>query len=352
MRLWNLQSGAETRSLYAPNFADVDISPDGRTFLVTDGFGDVQLWDTERWQEIRRLKGHTEMIFAGATFNADGSRIVSASGDIFAASEDNTVRLWNVETGQEIRRFEHDAHLWDVDICQCGPLAVSGSNDGKVHILNLETGEKTLLLDIGPQTARSVAFSPDGSTILVGPGKGLSSTPNYDIHLLDTETGEEIRRFKGHTEVVGDIIFSADGSTAFSGSQDKLIIMWDVESGREIRRFAGHTAGIGDIELSPDERTLLSGGLDGMVILWDVEHGMAIRHYLSETRLVLGVAFAPDGRSALSGGVSDYIVREWRIDVSQEELMAWVEANRYVPELTCLQRVQYNIHPFCDETAR
>jgi len=60
------------------------------------------------------------------------------------------------------------------------------------------------------------------------------------------------------------------------------------------------------------------------------------------------VAFTPDGRQALSGA-ADGTVREWQVDASQEALLTWIEANRYVPELTCEQRAQYQIMPLCEE---
>jgi hypothetical protein len=42
-------------------------------------------------------------------------------------------------------------------------------------------------------------------------------------------------------------------------------------------------------------------------------------------------------------------MREWRVDASQDELLAWIRANRYVPELTPQQREQYHLELLCDE---
>ena len=58
-------------------------------------------------REIRVFKGHTAPI-STAVFSADGKWIASAS-------DDQTVRLWNVETGEEIRRYEgHTDEVWSV----------------------------------------------------------------------------------------------------------------------------------------------------------------------------------------------------------------------------------------------
>jgi hypothetical protein len=46
---------------------------------------------------------------------------------------------------------------------------------------------------------------------------------------------------------------------------------------------------------------------------------------------------------------NDGTVREWQIIPSQEAMLAWIKANRYVPELTCEQRLQYGAQPLCNE---
>jgi hypothetical protein len=42
-------------------------------------------------------------------------------------------------------------------------------------------------------------------------------------------------------------------------------------------------------------------------------------------------------------------VHEYRVDATQQDLLAWIAANRHIPELTCQQRERYRIEPLCDE---
>ena len=63
---------------------------------------------------------------------------------------------------------------------------------------------------------------------------------------------------------------------------------------------------------------------------------------------MVGLVFAPDGRSFLAAADDD-AVHEFRLDAGQDELQTWIEAKRQPPELTCEQRVQYNVEPPCDE---
>jgi WD40 repeat protein/tRNA A-37 threonylcarbamoyl transferase component Bud32 len=352
LRMWDLQSGAEIRCLdYSPEvLATVDISPDGQMGLAGCWDGSLILWDHQSGVEVRRLIGHTETLFAGAYFGPDGRTVLSGSGDIFGPSDDNTLRLWDVETGKEIRRLEgHTMNLYDIALGSDGRFAVSASADGTVRCWDLASGAHQVLIDVAPQIARSVAISPDGRTVLIGLGKGQSHSPDYDLRLLDLETGQELRRFVGQDGQVTSIAFSPDGRLAISGGYAERLILWNVADGSEIRRFAGHAGACTVVTFGPDGRVALSAGTDNTVILWDVDSG-AIRRFLGHSKVVVGAVFSPDGRAALSAS-DDGAIREWRIDATQEELLAWVAANRYVPELGPQQREQYNIEPLSDEAS-
>jgi hypothetical protein len=79
-----------------------------------------------------------------------------------------------------------------------------------------------------------------------------------------------------------------------------------------------------------------------------VAEGAAIRRYAGPNKPVVGLAFVPDGHSFLVAADTD-AVHEWQVDATQDDLLAWIVANRYVPELTCEQRKQYHVEPLCDE---
>jgi WD40 repeat protein len=346
LRLWNLRSGAEVRCMeYQDPLlpAAVAISPDGRMGLTGFWFGDLVLWDYQSGETICRLVGHTETLFAGVAFLPDGRTALSGAGDIFAQADDSTLRLWDVHTGQEIRRFEgHTKSLYDVDLAPDGRFAVSVSDDGTVRAWDLKSGSRRVLLDLSPQAARSVAISPDGRTALIGLGKGTSDVPDYALRLLDLRTGEELCRYCGHKDAVAGIAFSPDGCTALSGGLDKVVILWDVESGAEIQRFMGHAGACMGVAFGPDGRYAFSSGYDGSIVMWDVADGVAIRRLVGSRSIVVDFALAPGERTILSA-CDDYTVREWRVDATQEQLLAWIAANRYVPELTAQQRKQYQI---------
>ena len=86
------------------------------------------------------------------------------------------------------------------------------------------------------------------------------------------------------------------------------------------------------------------------MILWDLETGQILRQYRAFVGNPLDVRVSADGRIAYT--VEDReaaVLRVWRLDLTNEDLYAWIAANRYVPEFTCEQRAAYNILPLCED---
>ncbi|NCT45919.1 MAG: WD40 repeat domain-containing protein, partial [Microcystis aeruginosa G11-09] len=152
-----------------------------------------------RKSERNRLEGHYSYVYS-VNFSPDGKTLVSGSWD-------NTIKLWDVETGQEIRTLKgHDNSVYSVNFSPDGKTLVSGSADNTIKLWNVETGQEIRTLKGHDSSVRSVNFSPDGKTLVSGSG-------DKTIKLWNVETGQEIRTLKGHDSVVYSVNFSPDGKT-------------------------------------------------------------------------------------------------------------------------------------------
>jgi WD40 repeat protein len=164
----------------------------------------------------------------------------------------------------------------------------------------------------------------------------------------DAESGDVLHTLSGHERSVRALAFSTDGTLLVSGATNGDIFLWDVVSGEQIRVFNGHNRTIQALDFSPDGDTFASVSVDSTLRVWDVESGFEVRVYTLDERQVTftSVAFSGNGDTVLSG-LSDGRLRLWRLYPSVDALLAWTLGNRHVPSLTCAQREQFRLEPFC-----
>lgn len=93
---------------------------------------------------------------------------------------------------------------------------------------------------------------------------------------------------------------------------------------------------------------MLTSGMNGVLRLWDLNSGEMVREFgYIGPAIVFDIALSPDGRTAIYGAI-DQKITVWEVkNPSLEELLKWIAANRYVPELSCEEKDIYQIEPLC-----
>ena len=261
--------------------------------------------------EIVPQMGHTGDVLSVA-FSPDSRFALSGSSD-------NTLRLWEVATGKELRSFTgHMGFVTSVAFSPDGRSVLSGSWDKTLSLWEVATGKELRRFGGHAGRIQSVALSPNGRFALSGSCGAFSEKKGEAykcikgaLKLWEVATGKELRTFSGHNNIVESVAFSPDGHFALSGSADTTLKLWSVASGKLLHNFIGHSAAINSVAFSPDGRFVLSGSCDandemssctkGSVKLWNVATGDEVRSFIGHAGYVFSVAFSPDGRFALSG---------------------------------------------------
>ncbi len=402
-----LSSSSET--IATSNFA---FDPWGETVLFGNVYSELSLWDALSPYEVNRYSGQATLITSVA-ISPDGNYALSGDQDgglilwdlaayrdrafldtrlpntRAAISSDGQIVVWAHEIGGMGYITPNSTGFWTMgDI-----TALALSPDGQSVVLGTANAalwygeaaadyELTLLANVD-SNVQSIAFSPNGETFLTGAANG-------SLILWDWFSGEELVRFVEQGSPMNIIAFSLDGITAASGADDGSVTVWNVSSGDVLRTLNGHRTAVtraafspdgtylltGDnrgtlilwdaatgellrtlnapgivtasvITFSPDRLTAAAGYGSGAILIWDVLNGTTLRAYLGHTSTVADIVFSADGVSIYSIANDGSSFQHY--NESLPELINWFYANRQVPELTCEQRFQYNVEPYCDD---
>jgi WD40 repeat protein len=213
----------------------VAFSPDGRKAAAGSRNSIVIVWDVNSGKQLCVCKadrtgqaGHKDAIYR-IVFSPDSQRIASGSYDF-------SVRLWSAATGQQLRCFKgHTDITWSVAFSPDGKYVLSGSGghlsslgailpgtkDYTIRLWNAETGEEIRQFRGHTHAVRQAVFSPDGKYIVSG---GLDRT----VRFWEVATGNELRCFTGHKNWIRSVAISPDGLYALSGGEDMSLRLWEL----------------------------------------------------------------------------------------------------------------------------
>ena len=271
VRVWTLpdsknESELVTEWKLAYKINALDISPDGH-YIVTGGRDPdyhIHLWDM-MGQLIQRFTGHKGRISEnGLKFSHSGKQFVSGSYD-------KTVRVWNVETGDNLAVLK--GHVDDVE---------------------------------------SVIFSSDDSLL-------ASSSTDKTIRIWDTQNYESLHTLQGHINNVLDIRFIHNDSMLVSGSRDSTLRVWDIQSGVAMKVLQGHTAAINGVDVKGDH--IFSAGFDGTIRRWSSKLSHQ-QHYKDVEYVPVSTALVLSQHASLIGSKKGQLQL---IDLESTEVL-WSEA--------------------------
>ncbi|WBP91037.1 WD40 repeat domain-containing protein [Kitasatospora cathayae] len=243
------------------------------------------------------LTGHTAAVTCLA-LSRDGRLLLSGS-------EDHTLRLWELETGTQLRHWTaHEDGVQCAALSPDGRLAVSGGVWGPAILWDTGTGTELRRLAGQQQGCLAAVFSPEGRLVATGCG-------DHTVRCWDPATGQELRRLTGHTADVTAVAFSPDRRQLLSGCAQydpgaDQVRLWDLDGGTELRRFGEELFAVTAVGFAVHGALLVATTMDGLLHVWDPVTGAQTGRFEVGTGNLRCLAVAPDGRRLLTGSGTDH----------------------------------------------
>ncbi len=274
----------------------VAIHPKQKILAAASDDKTIRLWDLNDYKLIKIIQNHTHFVKTVA-FSFDGKLLASGS-------DDKTVKIYEVETGEEVHTFNGHYHgVKAVAFHPWGEILASGSWDKTIKLWDINKKVEICSLKHNLQVT-AVAFSPDG--------KWLASA-SFDRTIRVWNMGGELRFvLADHIWPVFAVAFSGDSKILATGSDDKTIKLWDVESGSLIRTISAHSWTVVSLAFGGNGEVLMSGSWDKTVKLWRVSSGEEMEVLEGHLDSVCGVGVDSLGEIIVSGS-KDKTVKVWQI---------------------------------------
>lgn len=229
----------------------------GRRLISGDMAAQVIVWDLAERRELTRWRGLPWNWIEAVALTPDGQTAVVSEHrykrddfDIPAAA----VRVYEATSGQE-----------KLDILKT--LFPKYRTDDNSY------GGGQVWRKFVAQGLVAAAISPAGDLVALGQG---GETDTGKVHLVELATGQVRREVSGHQYGVTDVRFSSDGRYVLSTGRDTTLRICQVEDGKEVAALGTPRGGqfkdwLSALAIAPDQRTVAATDIAGLIHVWSLE---------------------------------------------------------------------------------
>jgi len=269
--IWDVASGQSLAVLSGHDgiIWDLAFSPDGRMLASVSSDKTAQIYDWRKGDMLKTLNFPGEVV--SVNFSPDG-QILAVGGVDEPHDQVMNAAVWTFSVGswKPLLKFPEYMNITALAFSPKGGTLVGGGTSRNVQVWRTDNGTAIFTLNHAHQVTKA-AISPDGTILATGTCKTVL---NYDcmegeVWLWSLPTGRLKRKLAGFPNIVENLAFSVDGSSLIVGSRDGTLRVY-ATADYEPRFEAASPGGIHTLAVSPDGGLLATGNDRGEVHLWKI----------------------------------------------------------------------------------
>lgn len=259
---------------------------------------------------------------------------------VFGALQDNTIMRWHLASGKATTLAGHDSWVRTMAFHPTSGAMYSGGYDGRLISWSAaaEAPQPERTVEAHRGWVRSVVVSPDGNLLATGGNDNL-------LKIWNAADGTLVQDLVGHTNHVYSVAFHPQGRTILSGDLKGAVREWDIATGEQLRHFdasplwkydPSFQADMGGVRVMAfdaggkllacsgvtDVTNAFGGTYTPAAMIFDVEKGEKLQFHTTQAKVKgfpTGVRFHSDGFVIGSScGADGGYVSFWKTETPQE----------------------------------
>jgi len=288
IRFWEAPTGICYRTLQHPDSQvnQLEFTAD-RQHIAAAGNPTLRLFDVSSGQAhaVRTYDGHTNNVTA-VGFQKDGKWM-------YTASEDGTLKLWDLRAAGCQREYESGSPINSVALHPNQSELISADRDGNIRVWDLQQNACSAeLVPDGGKSIQSVSIARDASMLAAANvGGSVFVWRLSESGEMGGTKFEPLQKLQAHSTYIIKCVISPDCTRLATASADQTVKLWDLTSNFTCDlTLTGHQRWVWDGVFSADSAYLVTASSDQTARLWDLSQGDTIRHYTGHHKAITCVA--------------------------------------------------------------